>query len=80
MPAGLALHAQEAVLEHSALQVVLELTLHETRQQRALPGQMIQEPGVMGLDDLVERRLLGSMALIGNCPQKPGGWLGVHRA
>jgi hypothetical protein len=63
--AGLAAHAQEAVLEPPALQVCLELFLHIRGQCLALLGQVRNERGVVLLHQPVEPRFLRTVALVG---------------
>ena len=52
--AGLAAHAQEAVLESAALQVGLESPLDMVWEGFALLGQLVHKGGVVRFDELVE--------------------------
>lgn len=51
--AGVATHTQKTVLEASALEVGLEFVPHSVRQKSALPGQVLDERGVVARDDAV---------------------------
>ena len=57
--ATVAAHAQEAMLEATALEVLLELLLHIPRQGRALRRQVRLERGIVFL----ERGRRGSIAI-----------------
>ncbi len=52
------------VLEQAALQVVVELPLDERGQGTAFGFESGEKPGVVSLDDSVERGLFGAVALV----------------
>jgi hypothetical protein len=60
----LAPDTQEAVIQDTALEKVVELTLHVVRQRAVLAGQQIEESGVVLGDELVERRPFRAAALL----------------
>jgi hypothetical protein len=62
--ARVAAHPQKAMLQASAAQVVLEFPLHLVRQRAFLLGRQDGERRVALLDDLVEQRVLGPVALV----------------
>jgi hypothetical protein len=57
-------HTQETVFETPAFQVIIEVALHIARQYPALRRQMHHECRVILIDDPVEQRMLGPMALL----------------
>jgi hypothetical protein len=61
---GIAAHAQEAVLQPSTLQVVLELALNVARQAAAGCAQRGEKLPVMTLDDLIQQRRFWAVARI----------------
>jgi hypothetical protein len=50
----LAAHPQEALLQPSALEVRLELLLHEIRQRSVGHGAQLTECGIVLLEELVQ--------------------------
>jgi hypothetical protein len=66
--AALAAHAQEAVLETTAREVILELALHLPRQFAALRRQMGLERRVVFLDKLVKKGLFRPVARVASRP------------
>jgi hypothetical protein len=65
--AAVALHAQESVLQQTALQIVFELLADDPRQVTAGAFDLLHEPrGVLG-NDAIERGLLRSMPAAGRC-------------
>jgi hypothetical protein len=62
--AGLAAKAQKAVLQAAALQVAVERLSHMAGQLFAGLDQVFDKGRVMPLDELVEQRLLGPVALV----------------
>ena len=62
--AGVAAHPQKAMLQAPATQVLLEFLLHVVRQRAFLLGHKGDERRVVLLDDLVEERVLGPVALV----------------
>ena len=53
------------MLQATALQVSVELALHEGRQSPALRTHVFDKFGIMLLDELVKQRLFGTMAAVG---------------
>jgi len=71
--AGVAAHAQKAMLQATAAEVVLEFPLHVRRQRAFLLGHVGDERRVVLLDDLVEERTLGPVALVWRSATSPLG-------
>ena len=63
--ASAATYPQESILEAAALQISVELTLHEGRQSLILRTHGLDKLGIMLLDELVKQRLFGTMAAVG---------------
>lgn len=57
-------HAQKAVLEAPAFEVLLELSLHVGGQGPLFGGALSEKGGVVPLDDLIEQRVLGLVTRI----------------
>jgi len=64
--AGVASQPKKSVLQPAALQVAIERLPNIGGQLLAGSGQMFNKGRVMALDDLVEQRLLRTMALVPN--------------
>ena len=64
MQTVITLDAQEPVLEASALQIVIELLFNERGQCSAFGFESGEKLRVVSLDDSVERRLFGTVALV----------------
>ena len=62
--AGIALNAQEAMLEEAALQVVVELPLDERGERAALGFESSEELWAVGLDDRIEWCLFSTVAFV----------------
>ena len=71
--AGVAAHPQKAMLQAPATQVLFEFLLHVFRQETLLLGHVGDERRVVLLDDLVEERPLGPVALVRGCAPVPLG-------
>ena len=71
--AGVAAHAQNAMFQAAAAQVVLEFLLHVVRQGALRLGHAGEERRVVLFDDLVEERVLGPVALVRGCAPAPLG-------
>ena len=61
------------MLQPTAAQVVLEFPLHVLRQRALLLGHVGDERRVVLLDDLIEERVLGPMALVRRRARGPLG-------
>ena len=72
----LATHPQEPILQQPALQVILELSVHESRQGSAAAGQVFDKDRIILFDDLIEQGLLGAMAHV-RCAARPRRVVGV---
>ena len=59
-------HTQKAAFEAIALEVVIEFPTDMSRQTLALLSQLRHQGGVMLFNELVEKCLLGSVALVGD--------------
>ena len=78
MAAAIALDSQEAMLQQSALQVILKLLSDELRQIAARSLNFIDESWVVLCDDGVEFRLFRLMSVVAWCS---GSWrLCEHRS
>ena len=64
--ARVATQPQEPVLQPAALQVGIERMTNMAGELLAGNGQVLDESGIMALDELVEQRLLGAVALVTN--------------
>ena len=64
MVAGLTSNTQEAMLEATVLQEILELPDNITGQGPALLRQHVLEPGPVFLDQLIKQRVLWLMSLV----------------
>ena len=62
--AAVAMHPQKPVIETPALEVIVELLLHITRQVRALRRQVRLERGIVFLNELIKEGALGAVAHI----------------
>jgi len=62
--AGVASNAQEAVLQPAALQVAIKCLSHMSGQLFTGLGQVFDKGRVVALDELIEQRLLGPVALV----------------
>ena len=62
--AAVAAHTQESMLQAPAAQELVNLPAHVVRQRPALARHLIHECRVVLLDDPVEQRLLGPVALV----------------
>ena len=74
MAAGVALDAQEAVFEQTALQVIVELPLDECRERSAFGFEPGEKLGVVSLDDSVERCLFRTVAFVDIPVSAAGLW------
>ena len=72
--AGVALDAQEAVFEQTALQVIVELPLDECRERSAFGFEPGEKPGEVSLDDSVERCLFRTVAFVDIPVSAAGLW------
>ena len=72
--AGVALDAQEAVLEQAALQVVIELLFDERGQRSAFGFESGEKLRVVSLDDSVEWCLFRTVALVDIPVRAAGLW------
>jgi hypothetical protein len=63
--AAVALHPQEPMLQQAALQVILELPAHETRQMPARGLDLLYETRIVFSDDPVKSCLFRPMAAVG---------------
>ena len=59
-----AAHAQEPVFQAATLEVIIEFPLDIRRQGRAMCGHVVYKRRVMLRDDLVEKGLFGTVALV----------------
>ena len=59
-------HTQKAAFEAIALEVAIEFPTDMSRQTLALLSQLRHQGGVMLFNELVEKCLLGSVALVGD--------------
>ncbi len=64
MVAILTAHSQEAILQVTALEEVVEFLLNVARQALPLSFERGREGGVMLLDQLVEQRLFGPVTFV----------------
>jgi hypothetical protein len=65
--AAFALHAQEAVFQQAALEIVLELLADESGQVTARALDLLHEPRVIFSNNGIERGLFRSMPVVGRC-------------
>jgi len=63
--AAVALHAQKAVLQETALQVVFEFLANELRKVAVTALALVHEPRVMFSNNGIERGLFRSMPVVG---------------
>jgi len=70
MLAAVALHAQKAVFQKAALQVVLELLAHESGKMPARALDLLHESGEMPGDNGVEGGLFRPVAVVGGSGRK----------
>jgi len=83
--AGLAAHAEKAVFEAAAFEVILELALDILWQRCAVRGHPVSERGVVRVDELVEESVFRPVAFIANSATGRAGvlaswWFGVRLA
>ena len=65
VPAALALHTQEAVLQQTALQILFEFLADELRQMTARPFDLLHKARVVPGNDGVQDSPFGAMSLVG---------------
>ncbi len=63
--AAVAAHTQESMLQAPAAQKLAKLSAHVTRQRPPLTSHLLHKRRVVLLDDPIEQRFLGAMALVG---------------
>jgi hypothetical protein len=82
--AELAFDPQETVLQASAAEISLELALDVTGQAASLQSQVIEQLGIVLLDELIEQRFFRAVAEVARRewkgPGVPAGGNGGHLA
>ena len=72
VPAAVALHSQEPVLQQTALQIVLKFPAHELREVTSGVFNLLHEARVMLSDNGIEIGLFRPMPAIGRSNRKDG--------